>query len=135
MVTQTKRGSRVPYLVGNWFEPDTTMKLPNGNVLVIYGKGEDKTITTPVCSIPGHKLVMVSEPGQSSRIVKRTRTNVVSPPKENNARIVWVEIGGNGDILLAGCSGCTKEEKQVLADWAEGNSERRDWAAHLSGQR
>jgi len=96
-------------------KPKTTMTLPNGNTLYIFGEGKDTTTETPVRSIPGHELVMLSGDGRPAKMVK-TRNRHIQPRKKNpQDRIVWIETNKKGNILLAGCAGCTAEEDQVLA--------------------
>lgn len=95
------------------------MTLPNGNELHIFGGGKDPRTATPVQSIPGHDLVMLSGDGRPAKMVKLSNHTPPSYSSKSQNRIVWIETTKAGDILLAGCSGCTAEEDQVLAKAGE----------------
>ena len=102
-------------LVEGCGETKTIMTLPNGNILYILGEGSDNATAMPVRSVPGHELAMLSEDGKPAKIVKMYNRNKPSNQGNSQKRIVWVETNESGNILLAGCDGCTTEESRVLA--------------------
>ena len=111
--------SNMAALFENCEDTKTTMRLPNGNTLYIFGKGADDTVETPVQSVPGHDLVMLSGDGKPAKIVKTTKRHMSGDKTATQERIVWVETDNCGNVLLAGCAGCTAEENQFLATAGE----------------
>lgn len=111
---------------GQWDHPNTTMTLPNGNVLYVFGKGESRAVWTPAASVPGQHLYTVAENGKPARAVvyhgdKKDITDRKNPDPARR-RIVWIETDQKGIILLAACQGCTDEEQELLAALPKGEN-------------
>jgi hypothetical protein len=105
---------------GYWSNPDTTMKLPNGNVLYVFGQGQSQAVWTPAGSVPGQHFYTVTEEAKPARAVSRRDDDHLAKRGPTRSPIVWIEVTAAGTILLAGCDGCTEKERLALAALQEG---------------
>ncbi len=112
-------------LIGEWGPPDTTMKLPSGNLLYVYGEPQSERIMTPAASVPGQHLYTVTENGQTRYVAEVTDNH--RPALDDNGRkpTMWFEATATGNILLAGCEGCSEEENRMLATFRDGQGQLR----------
>ena len=128
----TGHGRDVDRLFGTWGAPDTTIILPNGHELYIFGQGNRKTAVTPITSIPGHRLFTLAEEGKPTKIVRYTRDPRTPPSGKRRMRTVWFKADPTGNILLAGCDGCSEAEDRALAAWDEGPPDEITWTVWRS---